>query len=481
MVLQAPDSWQFRLTETPTGDARRIGDLWLETGPGLPVAVVTDAQGAEAGLLLGFPIDVAGRRLIDRAWTSPASIGPDSGQFARDTLMALGGRFAFLSTAGGAPVLYPDCSAQVPVVYDPVARIAGTSAHALFDDAEYEKRFDRALYDHLGLDGEGWFPAGLTAHRGLMRLLPGHALDLSTWTVRRYWPLAPVAETTDPAAVVDEMVTIVRNQMEAILKGPQRLALALTAGHETRVLLACARPFVEKIDIVTVVGDSRRATDSVIARRITRDLGLRHLELQRRAGTDAERALYIRRNGHCNADSNARFHPSVRPLAGTHVFVGGLGGEVGRAFFWRPSDRPDTRITEDTLNARFGLPDTPALKAMLAEWLRHLPAQDAYSVLDMAYLEHRNGPWYAVQFCSDPTLLRQAPLMTLRAVELMWSLPPDWKRTSRLGHEIIAREWPELLRYPINSLGKFQDTLVKLRRVADNPALILKKLRKLSR
>ena len=38
MVLQAPDSWQFRLTETPTGDARRIGDLWLETGPGLPVA-----------------------------------------------------------------------------------------------------------------------------------------------------------------------------------------------------------------------------------------------------------------------------------------------------------------------------------------------------------------------------------------------------------------------------------------------------------
>ena len=75
--------------------------------------------------------------------------------------------------------------------------------------------------------------------------------------------------------------------------------------------------------------------------------------------------------------------------------------------------------------------------------------------------------------------MRLAPLLTFRTVELMIGLPPDWKRSDRLGHAVIARIWPELARYPFNSLGRWNDLLVRIRRLVSNPRLLIKKLRKM--
>jgi hypothetical protein len=473
------DPWQWRLSGQPLPDARRIGALWLQHDSGLSLTEVSDARGQPAGLLLGYGIDLDARRILGAAWQTPVPQGEDPDAFALALLRALGGRFLWIAAPEGAAVrLYPDCSAQVPCVFDPQAGVAGSTAHALLDDAAYAGRFDKALYDRLGVDGEGWFPAGLTAHRGLERLLPAHCLDTATWTARRFWPSAPVPQTADPVAAAAAMAGLIRAQIEAAVAGPKRLALALTAGRETRMLLACARPFLDRIDMVTVVGSDRHATDSAMARRIARDMGLRHIELPRLEAAPGARERFLRRGGHCNGDSNARFHPSVAPIADSHVYMGGVGGEVARAFFWHPADRADTPVTARMLTSRMGLPATPALDARLGRWLADLPVADAFQILDIAYLEHRDGAWYAPQFYSDPGLFRLPPLLTQRGVELMLSLPPDWKRQSRMGHEIIAAAWPELLRYPFNSRGWLHDTLAQVQKVAADPRVILKKLRK---
>ena len=128
---------------------------------------------------------------------------------------------------------------------------------------------------------------------------------------------------------------------------------------------------------------------------------------------------------------------------------------------------------------RFGLRTTGPLEVALDSWNTDLALNDMRHKLDIAYLEHRDGAWYAAQFCCDPTLLRIAPLLTLRAVELMVTLPQDWKLTNKLGHAMVQRLWPELARYPYNSLGRWKDTMVKLQRVIADPRIVLKKLRKL--
>lgn len=479
MTPRELDDWQYRLSAQTQPGAIPVGRFWLALGRGLTAFPLIDAAGTAAGLLLGFPIDLAGRRMIDGPWQAPARLGADLDGFVHDVLWALGGRFLLILDCGGQTRIYPDCSAQVPCVWDAEAGLVGSTAHALFDDATYEARLDRRLLADLGVEGEGWLPGGLTAHRGLMRLLPGHLLDLADLTTRRFWPLAPIPQATDTDAVVAETVSLVQAQLQAVIDSPKRLGLALTAGHETRLLLACARPFAGRFDTITVVGQDRHTIDTSIARRIGRDMGLNHVELPRRDSTRAQYDLFVRRGGHCNADGNSHFHPSVWPIAATHTFLGGLGGEVGRAFLWRPADGPATAMSVDTLTNRFGLPKIPVVTEALTRWYEALPPVDTYGILDLAYLENRMGPWYAVQFCSDPTLVRMAPLFTYRGVELMLSLPPDWKRESRLGHEIIRRHWPELLNYPFNSLGRWRDTLVKLQKVARNPRIVLKKLRKL--
>ena len=476
------DRWQFRLSAVETKGAQPVGKFWLTLGEGLPLTQVQDKHGTALGVILGFAIDISASEMLSDTWIAPSNTNHDD--FARDVLWQLGGRYLWISTSGNTPRIYPDAGTQLTCVYDPILKCAGAVAGAILNDAEYVARFNSALFDDLGIDGEGWFPAGLTAHEGLNRLLPNHYLDLNSWEMHRL-PLSfisPRRSNTDE--IVDRMIAILQSQIKALAASGQTPAFALTAGYETRVLLACGRDFLNDITFVTVVGEDRHQIDSTIARRIATDLSLEHIELPRQTANLDQQALFLRRGGHCNGDSNVKYHPSVWPLLPDHVFVGGLGGEIGRAFLWRDGDTAETPINPAMLTKRFGLPSNAALQARLGDWLKTLESQngsDAFDLLDLAYIENRMGPWSSVQFCSDPTVVRHAPMFTYETAELMRSLPSDWKRSSQLGKAIIAKAWPELAKYPYNSLGLWRDTWVKIQRVIANPSMVTKKLRQFGR
>ncbi|GAB4577012.1 MAG: hypothetical protein Tsb0019_03780 [Roseibium sp.] len=479
MSFPSLDLWQYRISSDLQEGIELLPGLRLQTGPGLPVTKVTDAAGLHAGYILGFSIDLNARQTIGASWQAPVKLGIDATEFTERVLDSIGGRFVWIYQSETECHLHPDCSAQVPVVFDAAAKVAGSTAHALFDEDDYADRFDRASFEALRVDGEGWFPAGLTAHRGLHRLLAHHYLDLSTWQSKRFWPRSEISETQDTDDAVDEFISIVQAQIEALVNGPKRLAIAVTAGLDTRSVLACSREFVKEADCLTVVGSDRHATDSLLAKRITGKFGLNHITLPRTEATPEERELFIRRGGHCNGDTNSRFHPSVWPIAETHVMVGGLGAEQARAFFWRNDDTPDTKLTADILIKRMGLPPLENCRKAVARLLDEMPVTSALQKLDLFYAEDRHSSWYAAQFCCDPTLVRQAPMLTTRTGRLMAQLPPDWKRTSRLGHEVIRRTWPELGALPYNSLGYWNDLAIKVQRAIANPQLITKKLRKM--
>lgn len=477
MSFPALHPWQYRLTFTDSHEAIPIGKLWLAVGPDLPVTHLTDDNGKAVGILLGFPIDLKARRLISDVWQVPAKLNGDVDAFVRKGLLALGGTFLWIFCAQNVTRIYPNCSAQIPCVFDPVMQVVGSTAHALLDDAEYDARFNKALFDYLGVDGQGWFPAGLTAHDGLIRLLPNHYLDLDSWTVKRSW-FGPKMQTDNPSEVVEECIEIIQAQIEALINGPKRVAMALTAGRDSRMLLACARPFLDQLDFATVVVPDRQETDTVMALRIAAKFGLPHLSLERTVADPQQRALFMRRGGHCYGDSNSRFHPSIWPLAESHVMVSGVGGEAARAFFWRDTDSPQTPLTAAGLTARFGLRKNAALTERLEGWLDVLQGTNTLHMLDLAYHEHLNGSWAGVQFCSDPTLVRQGPLMTTRMAELMMQLPGEWHKTSRLHNEIIIRKWPELGKLPYNTLGFFHNKFGKLRKAVKKPKLVMKVIRK---
>lgn len=196
------DPWQYRLSKTATPAARVLGTVWLETGADLPVTEVLDSRGKPTGVILGFALDLAARTPLASRWQAPAAFDrarPDD--YARSLLPALGGRFLLVLAADGIARVYPDVAAQVSCVFDSRTGSAGSTATALLDDKSYEERFNARLYERLGVEGEGWFPAGLTAHSDIHRLLPGHCLDLEAGRVHRFWPSTGIETCADTDAV----------------------------------------------------------------------------------------------------------------------------------------------------------------------------------------------------------------------------------------------------------------------------------------
>ncbi len=451
----------------------------VQTGPGLNEVLLEDANGVSVGLLLGFPIDLdGGKRLTGGTHRLRVELGDDIDAFAEAVIESLAGRFQWLCTAGDNARIYLDCIGQVPCVYDTRTGVAGTTAYAFLSSQEYDGRLDQALFDRLGIAVRGWIPGGLTAHDDVKRLLPNHMLDLDTLTPRRHWPPAQVPEHEDPQEAVDQLIQIVRTQMQALHDTGRPIAQGLTAGYETRMMLGCACPFLDRTTFMTVVGEDLHQKDTIIARRIAEGESLNYRTLPRREANPEAQELYLRRNGHCLKDTNGRFFPSIEPMSQSHILIGGAGGEIGNALIWRDTDQRKDTFDGAKLMPRTGMPSEPRVIAAFDHWINELPPVDAYGLMDLFYLEQRWGPWAGSQFASDPTMERYAPLLTRRGVELMLGMPPEWKKKRRYNAETIRTTWPELLEYPFNSLGRVRDLWMKVARVLREPSAVARRLRR---
>jgi hypothetical protein len=460
----------------PGGQAMRAGSLWLALWPGLRMLPATDAAGRPVGFFLGDPVDWRAGVVPEGAVTLPATLGGDVDAFVEAGVYGFGGSFLFVLDLPGARRLYLDADGSLSAVFDPETGRAAATTGLLLDPAAYAARFERARYDHLNILRDGWFPAGLTAHRGIGRVLVNHHLDLETMAQVRHWPHAPLALTDDPEAACARITGSTRATIDALRRsGP--VCMTLTAGNETRMLLAACRDIAGSIDFVTVDAPGTRL-DRTRAAELAARFGL-HLRLLPMVAADAAGAgEWHARASHCIGGPNMISHPTIRAVEGARWFIGGLGGEIGRGFFWRPTDTDRTRITADTLVQRFGMPLDPQVHQAVEAWLPGVAGFDPFLQLDLAYLELRMGCWAFAQSYSSPRVRHMHPLISRESFTAMMSLPPDWRRSGRMVTTCIRGAWPELLDLPINRYGDHRDTLRLIGRALAEPHLVLKKLRK---
>lgn len=490
-----------RIIALNTLDIADYGDLC--------VTRVVDARGILVGALIGRPLDmdacsmVAGTLVLSRELPASVidadarSVGaraptalddvvtfaprittPDAlDTLVEEEIFRLGGLFLFVLDCCAQRRIYLDACGSLPLVYDPAGEVAASSAGALLDRESYASRFDYALFDRLGIAGSGWAPSGLTAHRGVRRLLVNHYLDLNCWSQVRHWPVAPVVESSDPGEAIRAVTHAARAGIDA-LRATGPIALALTAGSETRLLLAACRDIAADLEFVTIDAadiklDVTRAAD------LAARFGLRHTRLPAIEATDAQLREWVAQTGHCASGAASRLFPSLTPLVGrVSCLVGGLGGEIGRGFFWRRTDRADTSITTATLIARMGLAPDEALERATEAWLRALLPCDAFLTLDLAYIELRMGPWAYASAYTSPDLIHVHPLVSRRSFAAMLALPPDFRSSNRLITDGIYLLWPDLLSVPINSYGDYRDILEKIKKVIRNPRIVINFLRK---
>ncbi len=211
----------------------------LRLGPGL--AFSEAASSAAQVTLLGDaldPLDCARSNADIAAALAAAAHSFDAFESAAH---ALGGRWIAIVRIGGAARVYLDACGSRPVYWVRLAagQIALASQPGLLaalHDVERLPSLD-AEFRQFRRFANSW-PLELTPYRGVQALLPNHCLDLVEGSVHRVWPRTPLQPVAEEDAA-DEIARLLRGTIDALrLRGS--LALALTAGHDSRTLYAAA-------------------------------------------------------------------------------------------------------------------------------------------------------------------------------------------------------------------------------------------------
>lgn len=444
--------------ETPAGWPERTFDGWIiASHPALPARELHDAGGQHVGWVLGHVI-APGGRLGDRGPVQLTVQPGDPTARMEEALYELTGRYVCVLRTPDGTRLHLDAGGTLGAVHHTErAVVASTTSllQAVLDGPGYT----RPAPHSFPADRENqFFPGGLTHVPWARRLLPNHHLDLGRWAVERHWPAAGI----DPVGELELATTLHRiaSGLESVISGvggTHDAYLGLTAGRDSRVLLACARDVRDAITAFTfdyAPGRRDAVIDLRVAEELARIAGIPHVRVPVGAPTAPQQEDYLFRIGHAGHwGKSADFGSAGEHLKLGRAFLPGFLGGLGRGHYWPGMPRRHDALDPETLLHRMKLPNTGAFTAAMREWLDGLPPVSPRLLLDLLYLEHRGGAWAAAHlYGAAPFEATIVPYASRQVLDAMFRLPVEYRSKKRLYDDLILLRWPELAELPFQAL-----------------------------
>lgn len=450
--------------DTPEGfETESLGAWRLAHHPTLPVIHIDDPDGIALGWLLGYPITssaellCSGSTVVVDADTDPLVLVDD-----------LGGRFLAVFVNGQSPAVYPDAGASYAAVFCSSMEIAASTASLIPYDSATTDRLD--VVRDLDIPySTNFFPFGLTHRHGVEQLSPNHHLDLDRWEAVRHGPTRPVRGRLSVEESASRVGAVIRRHFDAVLE--QRPGyLPITSGHDSRMLLACARAHRDELALYTLrIHDLNGARDVHVAAEMAHRLGLAHRRVPMIRPDPLDLELWSYRSGCVVGEPRGRAaSTTLRSLDRSRVRFNGQIGDLLRSPNRIAGDSEQTPISVERIaiqaiveSAEFRSKATPgqlrfATSPLVLEraehWLAGLNGYDSFTVIDLNYLESSiaawAGPWaYAEHFGPGFTLF---PMCHREIIDIFLALPEHERRNASLQREVIRQHWPELLTWPFN-------------------------------
>ncbi len=425
--------------------------------------------GEEIGLIWGSILDP--QEVISSDET--ISIDPDQSipNAFEETLYRLAGRYVGLLASGDYDRLYMDPGGFLPVVYrtGQVREIASSPAMLSID---YDEQFREDLYNRFETDNGVWLPGRQTYHNGVRRLLPNHYLNLESWESRRHWPCeGDLSDGHDLETAADTILSNTNEIIDHAIGKYDTLYSSLTAGRDSRLLLAASHKHSLNGDVnyFTFGSDDRLDEDLYAAKIIANDVEIHWESIPRRYASESEQDQWLRKTGHSVGSGIMEIHPTLASISGDARLVG-LGGEIGRGYYWEKGDDLDTTLTpRNTLN-RMNRPKEPELIEEVSEWLDEVSEEDTYTTLDLLYQEFRLGCWAGPQqLGSAPVIDLIGPLCYRSTIKAMHMIPPEMRGEDSAVPHMIEQQWPELTKLSFNEFEDYRKYESLARKAINNP------------
>jgi hypothetical protein len=433
----------------------------LASHPNLPVVDILGDAGSVKGWILGYPI-TPNEELASGYLRVDSHLFEDAGSAISEFVHGLSGRFVVVFLDYDLKRFYLDSGGSLATVYA-VDRPAVASTISLMEETPHD--WDSDLQRLLGMpERDSWYPSGLTPRKSVRRLLPNHYLDLETWKPVRHWPTeSHFTVREDFSAAVADVVKLIKKNIHAVAKR-YPLQLSLTAGRDSRMLLACSAAVLNRIKFQTGVWVPS-GIDCSIGRRLSRRFNLNHVTLGVELASPEELEDWQFKTGRCVSGEIWRIHPTSRKMDLHRAFLPGCAGEVGRAYYWREGDESLSGLTPEEILRRTKLPAAGKVLEATGEWLSEIAHLPVTAILDLTYIEQRLGCWAGpLQYGQDGLhALRLFPLNDRRIFDHILRMPTEPRRNQMLAWEICRQEWPELLDLPFNQLTGIERLIMEAR------------------
>jgi hypothetical protein len=441
---------------------RRVaGDLSLVTHPDLDCVQVR--RGNKELTLVGHILDpmipqatneAILESLLDRFSDREALIGATAGYGGRWLIVAADRqeRFLFHDALGLRQVFYTDTRARdrVWAMSQP-----GMARDVLGLEVDQEALAFAQSYAFRSHPEYRW-PGQASPIHGTTHLLPNHWLDLARGTSQRYLPRAPLP-AIDLTAAVERLAALLPGMIDAAFRRFE-LAISLTAGLDSRLVLAASKSVCNQVVFVSVRQHSMRDDhpDITVPARLLRRLGLPHEVIRADTAMTPEFDQFFRRvvhlaHEHYGPDAEA----ILRRFSRTKATLTGSGAEVGRCSFRKELPFSDIRtVTPANLARLQRMGREPFALRYFESWLNDAASRQNVKLLDLFEWEQGHGNWLAMTQLEFDIAWREiitpyncrAVLTTMLGVDERYRRAPDYA----LFRQVIDRLWPEVLQEPIN-------------------------------
>jgi len=430
----------------------------LTAHPDLPV--VHQADGDRSVTLLGYLLDPERPEASDEELVGELlGAGRSTAAEVRRRTDAFGGRFAAVVRDGARTTIFHDACGLRQVYWAVSAGDTWCASQPGLLARELGLERDPEALEFMASRGEDdgavyWMPGDRSMYREVRCLLPNHLLDLGAGAARRFWP-GP--DALPPGLPLEAAVAASAHRLRGLVEGARRrftLAVPLTAGWDSRLMLALARDFAAQATCFTLTyptapADSR---DVTVPARLLRRLGVPHRIVPYPRAADEPFRARFRENADAVKEAYCGDAQAMRDHLPDGVTC--LTGDVAEIVkcFWRLPGRADAEVTPEDLGALSLVGTHPFARRAFDEWLAGAPRR-GLPLLDLFCWEQMAGRWQA-QIRAEYDLVQEsfAPLdcrtllAGLLSVEESARQAPDF----RFFRALIGQLWPEVLSEPIN-------------------------------
>jgi len=353
--------------------------------------------------------------------------------------------FLFNDPCGFRSVYYSDlgaCGSDPNILKHilPLETDNNTNLKAFLADPRYE------------IDESAWV-GPKTLYKDCAHLLPNHVLNLNTFKTKRFFPTTRIKPLPIPE-IIDEATNILKGSIEALLNRSE-IFIPLTAGWDSRVLLAASRQFKDKInfyiDTLGILPNDH--PDIVIAQTLAETFDLKFSVIDSSTTVPDWFLEILNQN-----ISRARNLPKTRTIYNksgkTFLNVNGNVSEICRNFFDSHFDL-GTDFSAEKLNTIFSEKNSIYSQNILEEWLSSFDQTQGYHVLDLLYWEQRLGNWGAHFPAEQDISIEEVSPFNCRQLLTSLLASPRSLRTYPnypLYKMLIKAMWPETLSLPINPI-----------------------------